>query len=238
MGSAALAFAAGVLTLLNPCVLPLLPIVLAGAVAAGRWGPLALAAGFVATFTGVGILVLAFGFAVGIDGELVRRAGAVLLVLAGLPLVLPRLQYALAGAASSLTDRAAGFASGIDGSSPAGQLALGAVLGTVWSPCVGPTLGAAIGAAAQGEGLGRAALVMLAFSAGAALALLGLARGARGLLARRRGAVGALAGRLRPALGAVLLLVGLSIASGLDRALEGWLLDLMPAWLVALGTSL
>ena len=62
------AYAAGLLTLVNPCVLPLLPIVIAAAFQSSRFGPLMLAAGLTLSFAVIGVGVTAFGDLAGIDG--------------------------------------------------------------------------------------------------------------------------------------------------------------------------
>ena len=65
--SLALAFVAGLVTILNPCVLPLVPILIGSALIKARMGPLALAAGLVSSFTLFGFTVIAFGYSLGID---------------------------------------------------------------------------------------------------------------------------------------------------------------------------
>ena len=73
----ALAYVAGALTILSPCVLPLVPIVLSSAAQRHRFAPVALAAGLVLAFTATGFVVAAFGQALGIDTLVVRNAGAI-----------------------------------------------------------------------------------------------------------------------------------------------------------------
>ena len=63
------AYLAGLLTLINPCVLPVLPIVLVGALNANRMGPVALAAGMSVSFVVFGVLVTAFGASVGLTQD-------------------------------------------------------------------------------------------------------------------------------------------------------------------------
>ncbi|MGF1660439.1 MAG: cytochrome c biogenesis protein CcdA, partial [Rubrimonas sp.] len=77
---------AGVLSTLSPCVLPLIPIVLGTAAGEHRWGPAALAGGLAVSFTAVGMFVATIGFAVGLDADLFRAVGGVMLL--GLGLVL------------------------------------------------------------------------------------------------------------------------------------------------------
>ena len=151
MGSVALAFLAGVLSTLSPCVLPLLPIVLGTAVSAHRAGPVALAAGLALSFVIVGLFIATIGFSIGLDAGVFRAAAAILLMAIGLVLLVPRFQaqFALAaGPVSQWTEQRFG---GFSGNGLGGQFGVGLLLGAVWSPCVGPTLGAASLLAAQGR---------------------------------------------------------------------------------------
>ena len=101
-----LAYAAGLLTLINPCVLPVLPVVLAGALGANPKGPLALAAGMSVSFVILGVGVTAFGRALGLDEQSVAQAGAVLMVAFGLMLLVPRFGMVLSGATAGMSARA------------------------------------------------------------------------------------------------------------------------------------
>ena len=95
-----LSFAAGALSTLSPCVLPLLPIVLASAASEHRLAPAALAAGLALSFTAIGLFVATLGFAIGVDGEVFRIIGALLLAVIGAVLVWPGLQERFSVAAS------------------------------------------------------------------------------------------------------------------------------------------
>ena len=110
-----LAYFAGLLTLINPCVLPVLPIVLAGALQAGRAGPLYLAAGMAVSFIGLGFTVASFGFALGIDEDTVARAGAVLMVIFGAVLLVPQASARFSTATSGFAARIDVEASRVDG---------------------------------------------------------------------------------------------------------------------------
>ena len=232
------AYLAGVLTLVNPCVLPLVPIVIAAAFQSSRFGPAMLAVGLTLSFGVVGVAVVAFGHLAGIDGEQVSRAAAVLMVLFGLVLLYPRAQTLFARAAAPLADRAGGRLDRLNDSGAAGQLVVGALLGVVWSPCVGPTLGGAIGLAASGEGLLHAGVTMVAFGAGISTVLAGLAYGSRELLVSRRRRLAAWMPWAKPIMGTALLLVGLAVFFHIERVVETWLLDLMPGWLLDLSVSI
>ncbi len=80
-------FLAGLLSILSPCVLPVLPLVFAPAGAAHRFGALALAAGLVTSFVVIGLFVATIGFSVGLDGGVVRDVAAMILGLVGVVLV-------------------------------------------------------------------------------------------------------------------------------------------------------
>ncbi|MBI1735896.1 MAG: sulfite exporter TauE/SafE family protein [Candidatus Rokubacteria bacterium] len=118
-----------------------------------------------------------------------------------------------------------------------GQLVLGALLGVVWTPCTGPALAAAIALAARSESLAHAGGVMFLFGLGTVTPLLALAYGSRRALAAgpwvtRLGAAG------RTVIGSALVVVGVLALAGADKAVEAWLVDRMPSWLLDLTTLL
>ncbi len=90
MTSLALAFLAGTLSILSPCVLPLVPIVFGTAAAAGRGGPMALCAGVVLSFVVIGLFVALVGFSIGLDTGVFRTVAAILLCCAGAVLMVRR----------------------------------------------------------------------------------------------------------------------------------------------------
>ncbi len=232
------AYGAGLLTLINPCVLPVLPIVLATALQASRWGPVALAAGMSLSFVALGLLVTAAGRSLGLDTDTLSQAGAVVMIGFGLVLLVPAFNRGFALATAGVSARADAGIDAIDRRGVAGQFLGGALLGAVWSPCIGPTLGAAISLASQGESLGQAGAVMVGFAAGVSTIIVVLGYGARSLLSRNRALMQKLAARARPILGAVFVLVGLAILFRLHHVAEAWLLQTLPPWLIDLSVSL
>lgn len=236
MGSLFLAYVAGLVTILNPCVLPVIPLLIGSAIGFSRYGPVALASGLVFSFSIFGLLIIAFGFSIGLDDQLVRNAAGLLLVAAGFLFLVPQAQSAFATAAGPLVSGANGMLGRISGNSLAGQFAVGALLGLVWAPCVGPTLGVAIAAASRGENLLGAFVIFLAFGAGVATSILAFAYGSRRALAARKQRFEAVARYGKPLFGGAVILVGVMILSGLDKAIEAWMLKAMPYWLVAFTT--
>ena len=236
MGGVGLALIAGILTALSPCVLPLLPIVIGAATGEHRYGPAMLAAGLALSFVVIGLFVATLGFAAGLDQGLFRSVAAVLLIVAGGVLLMPRLQAQLAVAAGPISGWAQAQAGGFSGRGPGGQFVVGLLLGAVWSPCVGPTLGAASVLAARAESLPLVALTMLAFGVGAALPLLAVGMISREVLASWRSRLLAAGSGGKALMGALLIAVGLLVLSGLDKRLEAFLVDASPAWLTELTT--
>jgi cytochrome c biogenesis protein CcdA len=147
----------------------------------------ALAAGLTTSFVAIGLFIATIGYAIGLDIGHFRLIGAAVLISIGVTLLVPSLQTQLAVVAGPVSGWADSRFGGIAATGLGGQLALGLLLGVVWSPCVGPTLGAASMLASRGESLGQVALVMGAFGIGAALPLLIFGLFSREVLVRWRG---------------------------------------------------
>lgn len=238
-GTYALGWLAGVLSTLSPCVLPLIPILLASALGAHRRGPMALAAGLSLSFSLVGLMLATAGAALGLDGGPLRQGAAVLLVLLALVLLSSRLQEGFARATARLGAVGEGWLSRLQPAALTGwpgQFIIGLVLGVVWSPCVGPTLGAASTLASQGRNLPQVALLMLVFGLGAGTPLVVLGALSRSAFSRWRGRLLAAGRGGKRLLGALMLLLGVALLTGWDKPLEAWLVDVSPAWLTALTT--
>ena len=235
VGAVALAFVAGVLTSLSPCVLPILPLVLGAAASERKYGPVALGAGLAISFVVVGLFVATIGYSIGLTTELFRQVAAALMVMLGAVLIFPPLQSRLAlasGPMANWTDRHFGSERG---SGYASQFWVGVLLGAVWTPCVGPTLGAASLLAAQGRDLPQVAASMLVFGIGAALPLLII-----GLLSReaqrwRKRAL-SVSHAMKVALGMLLILFGALVLAGFDKRVETVLVNASPPWLTDLTT--
>ena len=235
-GSIGLAFLAGVLSILSPCVLPLTPLVLGAAAGEHRRGPLVLAGGVALSFTLIGLFVATVGFSIGLDGDRFRTAGAILLIALGLLLAAPPLQVRLAAAGGPVSDWAERTFGGFSTGGLSGQFGVGLLLGAVWSPCVGPTLGAASALAARGESLPFVAATMAAFGIGAGLPLALLGSLSRPAMARWRDRLISGGKGAKIALGVLLVAIGLVILTGADKQIETALVEWSPAWLTALTT--
>jgi len=235
-----LAFAAGILTILSPCVLPLIPVVLSGAAAQHRFAPLALAAGVGLAFALIGAGLASLGFAAGglaFGGTIFKIVAAVVLVTIGLVLVVPALQERFAVAAGPAGNWLNNRLGTISGNGLAGQFAIGALLGAVWTPCVGPTLGAASLLASRGQHLGQVAITMLVFGLGTGLALAAMGMLSRSVLVAWRGNMMG-AGKVgKTVMGVGLMVIGATILTGTDKYIEAYLVDASPLWLTQLTTQ-
>jgi cytochrome c-type biogenesis protein len=238
LSNLALGYAAGALSTLSPCVLPLLPIVLFGVLDRHAWGPLALVAGLSASFATVGISIALFGFSIGIDPSTLRVGIAALMATMGVVLLVPALQSRLAAIAAPVAGGGQTLLTRLQPQSLGGQFVLGVLLGVIWSPCSGPTLGAAIGLAAQGQSLGKAAAIMLTFALGAATPILALAYGSRQSIFARRDRLARLSRFAKPLMGASFIVIGAFVLTGFDRIVEASLTRAMPDWLVTVTTRL
>jgi len=238
LGGLALSYAAGALSTLSPCVLPLLPIILLGALEQHAWGPIALAAGLSASFAGVGIFLVSLGYSLGIDPTAFRLGAAALILIIGIVLLVPALQNRFALAAAPVAMGGQALIERLRPSRIGGQFALGMLLGAIWSPCSGPTLGAAIGLAAQSETADRAVMIMAMFSLGATTPILALAYGSRQAIVARRDFWARTSRIAKPLIGAALVGIGVFVLTGFDKVVEASLTGAMPDWLVTVTTRL
>src|SRR5262252_3944728 len=211
-----LAYIGGVLTIVSPCILPVLPFVFAGAGRSFLRSGLPMLIGMAATFAAVATLAaVAGGWAVELN-QYGRYAAIALLALFGLALLFPQLAdrlarplVALGGRLSETVDQDRG------GSAVLSSLVLGVATGLLWAPCAGPILGLILtGAALKGASV-ETSLLLLTFAAGAATSLaLALLVGGQVFAAMKRSL--SVTEGVRRGLGAAVLVAVLAIAVGAD----------------------
>lgn len=226
-----LSWVAGSLTTLSPCVFPLLPLVLGGAVQANRWSPIAMGAGMALSFALIGVLLGTAGPALGIDGDSVRIAGAWLLIAFALVMLIPAASRKFSEWMLPIASTANAASQRFNSSSLSGAFMLGGVMGLVWSPCSGPLLASALTLVASEGGAGRGALILGVFGLGAATPLVAVAYASRQGFSRARDWVLAHIETMKKGFGVVLGLAGIAILTGADKWLEAQILTLLPeAW--------
>ena len=204
------AFVAGIVTALSPCVLPVLPIVLAGGATGGSRRPFAVVAGLVVSFTVFSLTAATLLTALGLPDDLLRNLAIAVVVVVGLGLLWPRLGDLLGRPFYALARRPP--------SDTGGGFVLGLSLGLLFTPCAGPVIAAVATVAATQDLTLSAFAITLAYGLGAGLVLLGFA------LAARRGlslpGARAHAPAIRRALGAAVLAVAVLMVLGVDKKLQ------------------
>lgn len=204
----------GVLTVLSPCVLPVLPGLLAGSAgeageARDRWRPAIVVLGLAISFLVVGIVFTIVGAQVGgISPTALRWVGVVMLAAFGVLLLVPSLSSRVLG---GLTRFAPTQSKG-----RLGALLLGASLGLVWAPCAGPILGFILTLAIAQHDLAQSSVLLVSYVLGAAVPMLAIGYGGRALFLKLRGTSLAASDGLKKALGVLLLLSSAAISTGLD----------------------
>ncbi len=229
-----LAFFAGVVGVLSPCVWPLVPVVTSSAASSGKTGPLYLAAGLSVSFAFAGTLLTWLLVSTNTDPEFFRLIAAVMLLLVGLILVVPSLSDWMTLRLSMLSGRLRLGSQTGGGTSARGQFGVGALLGIVWLPCVGPTLGAAIALASMGQDMVLSFIVMLAYGIGTAGVLLLAGHLSSKLLVRWRPNLVAGGSFGKKLLGGTLLLLSFLVLTGMDKILEAMAVGILPEWIFEL----
>ncbi|MFZ9408070.1 MAG: cytochrome c biogenesis CcdA family protein [Burkholderiaceae bacterium] len=227
-----LSLAAGSLTTLSPCVFPLLPLVVGGALQGNRLAPIAMGVGMTGSFALIGMLLGAIGPALGIDSDSVRVGGAVLLIAFALVMIIPSWGERFTQWMMPIATSANAASMKLDSGSLSGALLLGAVLGLVWSPCSGPLLGSALTLVASEGGLLRGGVILGVFGLGASIPLVAVAYASRSGFARARSWVLNRIERVRVLFAVILGVAGLAILTGGDKWLEARVLELLPqSWI-------
>ncbi|WP_337867866.1 cytochrome c biogenesis CcdA family protein [Meiothermus sp.] len=224
MLTAFFAFLSGMVTVASPCVLPVLPFLLSGAVG-GRLRPYGIILGFITSFTVVTLFLSAIVTALNIPPDTLRHVSIALLLGFGLVLLVPSLHKGFEG----LTSRSLSSMKQVQGDGFGGGMAVGATLGVLWTPCVGPIMASVITLALSGSVTGQAALVTLAFSLGTAIPMLAVMLGGRRLLNRVPGLMNNLP-RIQRGFGLVMVLFAVGFFFGLDRSFQTWVLDVFPGY--------
>jgi cytochrome c biogenesis protein CcdA len=226
-------FVAGLLTALSPCVLPLLPIVVGGAMQQHRAAPLLMGLGMTTAFATGGLLVGAAGPALGIDPVGMQRVAAILLILFGVALLFEPLTRLVSRMAQPLTLTADLMAEKIgQRRQPLMAFLFGGLLGLAWSPCAGPMLVSSLALVASGQSAPFGALLLGLFGLGAATPMVMAAYASRAGFKRLRDWAMGHSRLLRYEFAALAIVSGLVLAFGLDKLIATQVLSVLPdAWL-------
>ncbi|MFB6109615.1 MAG: cytochrome c biogenesis CcdA family protein [Halodesulfurarchaeum sp.] len=214
-------FGAGVLTILSPCVFPLMPAVVSSG-AGHRLRPVALVGGSIVSFTIMGITV---GAVASLSPQTFRLPMVALLIVFGAVLVDEDLNEVYERYASRVSRRTDRFTTGLTGeNSLIGGFVTGTLLGIVWLPCVGPILGGVLAFAGQSGSVLSSGSLLLVYGLGFSIPLLITAYLGMDAMRRAGIAIGRRGGR--KLVGAVLLLTGVSLLFDLDKLVMRWFIEL------------
>jgi cytochrome c biogenesis protein CcdA/thiol-disulfide isomerase/thioredoxin len=211
------AFAAGLVTVLSPCILPVLPIVLGSSVNGGKARPLGVVAGLIVSFSVFTLAATRIVTLLHLSPTALRLAAIAIIAILGLTLVVPKLNQWLELALSRLP----GLAPSQRRSGLWGGLLTGASLGLVWAPCAGPILAAVATLAATQQVTTSTVAVIVVYSIGAGVPMLGIAYGGRAIVERSRG-LARYGGWVQPAFGVLMLATAALMAFNLDVEFTVW----------------
>jgi cytochrome c biogenesis protein CcdA/thiol-disulfide isomerase/thioredoxin len=215
---------AGVLTVLSPCILPILPALLSASAQDGlRHRPFWIVLGLATGFTVFGVAFAVFGDFLGLSNETLRDIALAILLFFGASLLWPCLWNRIGARIGALAQRIPGGDRPASQKGRVGALFLGGSLGLVWTPCAGPVLGIILTfSTLQGE-FGKSLFLMSGYSLGAAVPMLLIGYGGRSLY-RRIASLGTWGKISHRILGAAII----ATAAGLFLHLDTRLLSRLP----------
>jgi cytochrome c biogenesis protein CcdA/thiol-disulfide isomerase/thioredoxin len=221
------AFIAGIITILSPCILPILPIVLSGSIGSGKRKPLGIIAGFILSFTFFTLFLAAIVKVTGLPPDALRSISIVIILLFGLSLLLPQFQIVMEKLFSKLSSKVAVSGAGRNGFT--GGVLIGLSLGLVWTPCVGPIIASVITLAATSDVSLAAFFITLAYSVGTAIPMLAIMYGGRGLLQKAPWLLPN-SGKIQKVFGLLMILTAFGIFFNVDRKFQSYILDTFPQY--------
>lgn len=220
-----LALVAGVVTLLSPCILPILPILVGRSLQNHRWGPMALIGGLVISFACTGVLL---GFSAQFLGPLsqfIRQLAIGILLILGIGSMFPHLSHRVW---QWITPQ---LGKPVDPETGSGHLwaefLIGTQLGVVWIPCAGPILGSILTLVVADQELLLGFLALLAYGLGAGVPMLAFAYGSKGILQRVRGLYPHME-MIQRVSGVAIAVTAVGILLRWDVQIQLWLVPLFP----------
>lgn len=236
------AFLAGIVTILSPCILPILPIVLSGSLPAGRQvsgsgkrKPQGIVTGFVLSFTFFTLFLSGLVKATGVSADALRSISIIIILIFGISLLLPQFQVIM----EKLFSRVSNKFAAPGGSLPAGRqgflggVLIGLSLGLIWTPCVGPILASVITLAATSDVSLAAFFITLAYSIGTAIPMFAIMYGGRGLLQKIPWLLPNTE-KIQKGFGVLMILTAIGIFFNIDRRFQTYILETFPGYGVGL----
>jgi cytochrome c biogenesis protein CcdA len=219
-------FAAGIITILSPCILPILPILLSGSARKGSRTPLGMITGFVLSFSFFTLMIAKIVQATGASPEVLRVVAAVMIGIFGISMLIPRAQ-ALLEMLFSRFSNLAGTRRDVTGYW--GGVYIGLSLGLVWTPCVGPIMASVITLAASGAVTMDAVTITVAYSLGTAVPMLAILYGGQNVFKRinwfKKNSLA-----LQRVFAGLMVVMAVGFFFNIDRRFQSYILDVFPEY--------
>lgn len=222
------AFLAGIVTILSPCIMPILPVILASSIAdaGSRRRPYGIVIGFILSFTFFTLFLSTLVKYLGIPADSLRNFSVFIIAIFGFSLLIPRFQLLL----ESLFARLANFMPSSAGKTGfGGGVAIGLSLGLLWTPCVGPILASVIALAITGSVTTSAFFITLAYSLGTAIPMYIVIVSGRNLFTKVPWLLSNMS-LIQKVFGLVMILTALALYNGLDRNFQTYVLTNFPQY--------
>jgi len=226
------AFVSGLVTILAPCIWPILPVVLSSSATGGKRTPLGITLGIVVSF---GVLTISLSYLVSIlafDPDVLRYAAVIIIFIMGLSLLMPPLSALLESTVSKISGK---FLS--QKSTPAHGFGKGFItglsLGIVWTPCAGPILATIAALASTQTFSTQLFLVTFFYVIGLGIPLFLFALAGRRIF-KASVKLNRFTPRVQQVFGAIMIITAFLILTGFDRVLQAKLLDIFPSYSTAL----
>lgn len=224
------AFLAGIVTVLSPCILPLLPIILSSSGTSGKQKPFGVVVGFVISFTFFTLLLSTIVRLSGVSAESLRFLSILILLIFGTSLLIPAIQLQT----EILFSRLANKAPSMKGkSSFFGGVVIGLSLGLLWTPCVGPILASVISLALTGTVNAQAFAITFAYAFGTAIPMFTIMLlGSHAL--QKVPWLASNTGMIQKAFGMLMMVTAIGIYFNVDRRFQTFVITTFPQYGVGL----
>lgn len=229
----AFAFLAGIVTILSPCILPVLPIILSSTIGGkdtGKSRPIGVVVGFVLSFTFFTLFLSSIVKITGISADVLRTVSVFVIAGLGISLLIPKFQLMIEELFSRLSrllprgNSKPGFGPG---------LLIGLSLGLLWTPCVGPILASVISLAISGTVTLDAFIITFAYSLGTAIPMLLIMIGGQRMLQKVPWLL-ANTSKIQKIFGILMIITAVGIFYNVDRTLQTYILNTFPQYGVGL----
>lgn len=221
------AFLAGVVTILSPCILPVLPIVLASSLSQSKKRPIGIVLGFILSFTFFTLALSTLVKYTGIPGDILRNISVIIILLFGISLIIPKTQILLELVFSKLTSYIPNQSNHTDGIWSG--FIIGLSLGLIWTPCVGPIIASVITLAATSTVTLQSVFITLSYSLGTAIPMLIIIYSGRSLLQNHPWLLQN-TGKIQKIFGVLMIVVAIGLFFNYDRQFQTLILNKFPQY--------